>query len=151
GDRLNGQFSLVRMRGTGKRENWLLIKRRDEHPKSGSAAEVAAHRPAGSTRTGVKPAAEPRRGESSPAPEDVEVTNPDKVLYPDGGVTKADVAAYYRAVAPRLFPFLKDRPVTLERLPDGLGKGKPHFWQKNIPASYPDWIPRVELETEQGK
>jgi bifunctional non-homologous end joining protein LigD len=81
----------------------------------------------------------------------VELTNPDKVLYPDDGVTKADVAAYYRAVAPRLLPFLKDRPVTLERLPDGLGEGKPHFWQKNTPASYPDWIPRVELDTEQGK
>ena len=75
-------------------------------------------------------------------PEDVEVTHPDKVLYPDDGYTKADVAAYYRAVAPRLLPFLKDRPVTLERLPDGLGEGKPHFWQKNTPESYPAWIPR---------
>jgi bifunctional non-homologous end joining protein LigD len=73
------------------------------------------------------------------------------VLYPDEGITKADVAAFYRAVAPRLLPFLKDRPVTLERLPDGLGEGKPHFWQKNTPASYPAWIPRVELETERGK
>jgi bifunctional non-homologous end joining protein LigD len=61
------------------------------------------------------------------------------------------VVAYYRKVAPRLLPFLKDRPVTLERLPDGLGAGRPHFWQKNTPAVYPDWIPRVELETEHGK
>jgi bifunctional non-homologous end joining protein LigD len=73
------------------------------------------------------------------------------VLYPDGGFTKADVAAYYRAVAPRLLPFLENRPVTLERLPDGLGKGKPHFWQKHTPPSYPDWIPRIELDTERGK
>jgi bifunctional non-homologous end joining protein LigD len=42
--------------------------------------------------------------------------------------------------------------VTLERLPDGLsGPKAPHFWQKNTPASYPDWIPRVELETARGK
>src|SRR4051794_7181971 len=62
-------------------------------------------------------------------------------------ITKADVATYYQAVAPRLLPFLEDRPVTLERLPDRLGEGKPHFWQKNTPASYPAWIPRAELET----
>jgi bifunctional non-homologous end joining protein LigD len=62
------------------------------------------------------------------------------------------VFAFYRRVSGRLLPFLKDRPVTLERLPEGLtGKDAPHFWQKNTPASYPDWIPRVELETERGK
>src|SRR5262249_3233361 len=85
------------------------------------------------------------------APEDVEITHPEKVLYPDDGITKADVAAYYRAVAPRLLPFLKDRPVTLERLPDALGEGKPHSWQQAPPASYPAWTPRAELETERGK
>src|SRR5205085_7125807 len=46
---------------------------------------------------------------------------------------------------------LENRPVTLERLPEGLAEGGPHFWQKNTPDSYPDWIPRVELETEGGK
>jgi bifunctional non-homologous end joining protein LigD len=85
------------------------------------------------------------------APRVVAVTNPDKLLYPDDGITKADVVAYYRKVAPLLLPLLKDRPVTLERLPEGLGAKKPHFWQKNTPASYPEWIPRVALETEQGK
>src|SRR5262249_36397261 len=55
----------------------------------------------------------------------------------------------YRRIAPRLLPFLRDRPATLERLPEGLGNGRaPHFWQKNTPATYPDWIPRVELPSE---
>jgi bifunctional non-homologous end joining protein LigD len=81
----------------------------------------------------------------------VVITKPDKLVYPADGFTKADVAAYYRKVAPRLLPFLKDRPMTLERLPDGLGAGKPHFWQKNTPATYPDWIPRIELKTQDGK
>jgi bifunctional non-homologous end joining protein LigD len=84
-------------------------------------------------------------------PKEITVTNPGKVLFPDAGITKADVAAYYRTIAPRLLPFLKDRPVTLERLPDGLGAGKPHFWQKHTPDSYPGWIPRVELDTERGR
>jgi bifunctional non-homologous end joining protein LigD len=48
-------------------------------------------------------------------------------------------------------PFLKDRPVTLERLPDGLVEGGPHFWQKNTPDSYPEWIERIELPSETGK
>ena len=48
-------------------------------------------------------------------------------------------------------PVLKDRPVTLEWLPDGLGAGKPHFWQKNTPDSYPPWVPRIELATERGE
>lgn len=85
------------------------------------------------------------------APKEIEVTKPGKLIYPDDGITKADIAAYYRKVADHLLPFLKDRPITLERLPDGLGPGKPHFWQKNTPDSYPAWIPRVEIETERGR
>ena len=72
-------------------------------------------------------------------------------MYPEAGLTKKDVFAYYRKIAGHLLPFLKDRPVTLERLPDGLAEGSPHFWQKDTPASYPGWIPRIELETERGK
>jgi bifunctional non-homologous end joining protein LigD len=53
-------------------------------------------------------------------------------------------------VADRLLPFLKDRPVTLERLPEGVVEGGPHFWQKNTPDHYPDWIARIELATEGG-
>jgi bifunctional non-homologous end joining protein LigD len=48
-------------------------------------------------------------------------------------------------------PFLKDRPITLERLPEGLAEKAPHFWQKDTPDHYPDWIPRIEQETEHGK
>jgi bifunctional non-homologous end joining protein LigD len=48
-------------------------------------------------------------------------------------------------------PFLRDRPATLERLPDGVGGRAPHFWQKNTPASYPAWIPRAELPSVEGK
>jgi bifunctional non-homologous end joining protein LigD len=50
-----------------------------------------------------------------------------------------------------LLPYLRDRPVTLERLPDGLGEAKPHFWQKDTPAYYPAWVPRIDLATERGK
>jgi bifunctional non-homologous end joining protein LigD len=147
GERLNGRFSLVRMRGVGgaKKEHWLLIKGRDEYAKPASATEA---RPADAAK---RVTAKPDVEANGKPPRDIEVTHPDRVYYPDDGVTKADVFAYYRKVAPRLLPFLKDRPCTLERLPDGLGAGKPHFWQKHTPESYPAWIPRADLETERGK
>src|SRR5439155_24974164 len=51
----------------------------------------------------------------------------------------------------RPLPHLHARPATLERLPDGIGSGKPHFWQKNTPSQYPDWIPRIDLPSGAGK
>jgi bifunctional non-homologous end joining protein LigD len=80
------------------------------------------------------------------------VTHPDKVLFPELGITKAEVFEFYRRIAPRLLPHLHDRPATLERWPDGVtGPAAPHFWQKNASAYYPSWIPCVELTTEQGR
>jgi bifunctional non-homologous end joining protein LigD len=143
GEKLKGRFTLVRMdRAAGKKDNWLLIKGRDAYAKPSD--EVKA-------RTNTPHIAVTVAESTENAPRVIAVTNPDKVLFPDAGITKADVSAYYRKIAPRLLPFLKDRPVTLERLPDGLGAGKPHFWQKNTPASYPEWIPRVGLQTDDGR
>ena len=80
-------------------------------------------------------------------------SNPDKVMFPEKGYTKADLLTYYAAVADRLIPHLRGRPLTLERLPDGVGgdKSAPHFWQKNTPAYYPKWIPRARLQDQTGK
>jgi len=72
-------------------------------------------------------------------------------MFPEVGITKGDVIDYYLKVADKLLPHLRDRPMTLERLPDGVGDGKPRFWQKNTPSYYPNWIPRVELPSESGK
>jgi bifunctional non-homologous end joining protein LigD len=78
---------------------------------------------------------------AAPAPRKVEVTNPDKVFWPDSNVTKRDLVDYYRAVGPRLLPYLKDRPLVLTRYPDGIA-GK-SFFQKDAPDYVPDWL-RVE-------
>jgi bifunctional non-homologous end joining protein LigD len=87
-----------------------------------------------------------------PAVDEVKFTHVDRVMFPQAGFTKGDLLAYYDAVAELLIPHLRDRPVTLERLPEGLnGKAAPHFWQKNTPTYYPDWIPRVPLKNEAGK
>ena len=141
GGKLNGRFTLIRMKGgRGKKENWLLVKGRDEFARNEPAETKAP--PVKMKRPTAKPAAT--------GPKKVALTHSDKVLFPDVGVTKGEVFAYYKRVARRLLPYLRDRPVTLERLPDGLGEGKPHFWQKHTPSSYPDWLPRVDLPSEHG-
>ncbi|MFF8828285.1 non-homologous end-joining DNA ligase [Streptomyces sp. NPDC015131] len=78
----------------------------------------------------------------------VDVHRPDKVLFPEDGITKADLADYYRSVAPFMLPQLRGRPLMLERHPDGIDG--PRFMQKDTPDHYPDWVHRVELPKEGG-
>jgi bifunctional non-homologous end joining protein LigD len=71
----------------------------------------------------------------------VRVTHPEKVLFPDDGITKGDLVTYYRTVAPRMLPLVSGRPVTMQRFPDGIGRGG--FLQKQIGRHFPDWFERV--------
>ena len=71
-------------------------------------------------------------------------SNLDKLFWPDEGITKGDLLAYYRDVAPAVVPHLRDRPFTLKRYPDGW-QGN-HFFQKDAPPGMPEWIPTVEIE-----
>jgi bifunctional non-homologous end joining protein LigD len=68
----------------------------------------------------------------------VRLRNPDKVLYPAAGTSKADVLDYYLRVAPWLLPHLRGRPLTLKRYPEGVEGG--HFYEKQSPAHRPDWV-----------
>jgi bifunctional non-homologous end joining protein LigD len=135
------------MHGKGRgKDNWLLIKMKDEQARPESNGKASA------TRKAKRPARTVRSRSTRPPAAGVTFTNLDKVMDPDTGITKGDMIEFYRRIAPRLLPFLRDRPVTLERLPEGLGDGRaPRFWQKNTPASYPDWIARADLPTEDGK
>jgi len=76
------------------------------------------------------------------------VTNLDKVMYPDTGTTKADVLAYYAAVAPVLIPAAANRPATRKRWVHGVGTADAPggmFFQKNLDHSTPGWIPRASI------
>jgi bifunctional non-homologous end joining protein LigD len=76
------------------------------------------------------------------------ITHPEKVLFPDDGITKGDLAAYYTVIAPVMLPHLRGRPVTMERYPAGIGeKG---FWQKDVSKGFPDWLERVEVPKKDG-
>jgi len=67
-----------------------------------------------------------------------ETSNTDKVLFPADGITKGDLIAYYREIAPAMLPHLKNRPLTLHRFPDGINAEG--FYQHDTPDYFPDWI-----------
>jgi bifunctional non-homologous end joining protein LigD len=75
----------------------------------------------------------------------VNLTSPERVLYPDDGITKGDVFAYYERVGPTLVPHLRDRPFTMKRYPHGI-TGEV-FFQKQAPKGMPDWIPTRQFRT----
>jgi len=79
---------------------------------------------------------------------DVEIANADKVLFPKDGITKLDLARYYAKIADTALPHYRDRPLTMQRFPDGIDEDG--FFQKNAPDYFPDWIERVELPKEGG-
>jgi bifunctional non-homologous end joining protein LigD len=76
------------------------------------------------------------------------ITHPEKVMFPDDGITKGDLAAYYEAVAPVMLPHIKGRPITMERYPAGIGKKG--FWQKDVSKGFPEWLGRVEVPKKDG-
>jgi bifunctional non-homologous end joining protein LigD len=78
----------------------------------------------------------------------VRLTNPGKVLFPDDGITKADLAAYYAAVAPAMVPHVRDRPLNLWRWNDGIDGGR--IVQQELPRGAPEWVRRVEVARRRG-
>ncbi len=72
------------------------------------------------------------------------ITHPDRVYFPEPGITKGEVLAYYRDVAPFLLPHLAGRPLVLERWPEGITGQS--FYQKDLPTFVPDWLRRHTME-----
>ncbi len=77
----------------------------------------------------------------------VDVTHPERVLFPEDGITKQDLAEYHATMAPHLIPHLRGRPLMLQRFPNGIGR--PGFMQKDA-SHLPDWVHRVEVRKEGG-
>ena len=178
GSKLRGTWSLVRMGAAAEdgKENWLLIKSRDEHAREGAPAEITALRGESVASGRVIEAVGAAPGEAtwrSDRDEDHEaksaparprrrppvraagpatvagitLTHPDKVLFPEQRLTKRDLARYYEAIADWILPHLEDRPLTLVRCPQGAAREC--FYHKHIDASAPAAIGRVKI-TESG-
>ena len=76
------------------------------------------------------------------------ITHPEKVLFPEDGITKGELAAYYQSIAPCMLPHLRGRPVTMERFHRGIAeKG---FFQKDVSKGFPEWLERVEVPKKDG-
>ncbi|RZJ35916.1 MAG: DNA ligase D [Flavobacterium sp.] len=78
----------------------------------------------------------------------VELTNLDKVYWPKEKITKGDVIRYYNDIADYILPYLKDRPESLRRNPNGIDKQD--FFQKNVAGTVPDWVKTEEIKSESA-
>lgn len=182
GERMHGEWSLVRMKKKARetRDNWLLIKHRDEYARdeeslvpefltsvtSGRAMDAIAGKKPANPRAKKKAAPAPRRkatttptvkssalsdaaGEAAAARHKVRLTSPDRVVFPEQGVTKAMLVAYYDAVAERMLPYIADRPLALLRCPQG-NEGS-CFFQKHDTGGFPAAMKTLEIADNKGK
>ncbi|MFI5333559.1 MAG: non-homologous end-joining DNA ligase [Chlamydiales bacterium] len=116
GKKLKGSFSLVRM--NSEKNEWLLVKKRQNLSRK-SKVEKKINQP--------------------------KLTNLDKVFWPKEKITKGDVLRYYDKIAPWILPYLKDRPESLKRFPNGVDGES--FFQKDV-KEHPDWIETTRIKHE---
>lgn len=76
------------------------------------------------------------------------LTNLDKIYYPADGYTKADILSYYEKVSPYILPYLKNRPLSLLRHPNGIEEEG--FFQKNVGGQSPDWMNKIDIHSDSG-
>ena len=79
----------------------------------------------------------------------VAITNPGKVWWPHEGISKIDIVKFYDGISASILPWLKDRPLTAERCPDGMSG--PCFYQKNFPTGLPAGVPTVPIPSESTR
>jgi bifunctional non-homologous end joining protein LigD len=85
---------------------------------------------------------------AAPPPDRVPVTHPDKLLFPDAGITKADLAAYYAGVADAMLPHVRGRPVSMQVFHEGVER--PGHFMKQAPDYFPKWVKRVVVPKKGG-
>jgi bifunctional non-homologous end joining protein LigD len=120
----------------GRLRHPVFVGLRDDKP----ASEVARERP--------RSVPAPRRAEEAIELEGVRLTHPDRVLWPEVGVTKLELARYYIAIAEWILPHVGGRPLAVVRGPRG--HAGTTFFQKHLAAGMPEAIHSVRLEDEEG-
>ncbi len=78
----------------------------------------------------------------------LQISRPDKLLFPADGITKADLARYYAGVADTMLPHVAGRPVHMQRFPDGIDGEE--LQQKRVPGHFPDWVGRATVPRKRG-
>lgn len=125
--------------GDGQLRHPVFLGLREDKDAGGVARELEAV----VARTASAPARSPR-----PSVLGVTITHPDRVVFPDPGLTKLGVAEYYAAVAPLMVPYLERRPLTVIRCPDGIGSEC--FFQKHVTPSVPKAVSRARVKGADG-
>jgi bifunctional non-homologous end joining protein LigD len=141
--RLVAEVSFSEWTRDGRVRHPVFLGLREDKP----AAEVRIEEP---RRAGASPAAADPPARSAPAGNvvaGVSLSSPDRVYFPDLGVTKRELAAYYETVAERALPGLANRPLTLLRCPEGIDGDC--FYQKQAHASLPDAVARVAVRGDK--
>jgi bifunctional non-homologous end joining protein LigD len=129
--------------------------REDKQPKQvvreepGQQASTENGASNGSPTTMTKRKASKNRGDSAVVIAGVTITNPDRVLYPQQGLTKQDLAAYYESVSDFVLPHVVGRPLTIVRCPSG--QGGECFYQKHVTESVPEAIRGVMVKMKGGR
>jgi bifunctional non-homologous end joining protein LigD len=142
--RLVAQVAFTEWTGDHRLRHPSFLGLRDDK----AVKEVVHERPiktsgaVGSQPTGASGGLRARRSTAQPK---VTLTNPDRLLYPRDGIKKADVAAYYEAVAGPMLRALRDRPLTLEHWNQGIDQ--PSWFHQNIGREGPDWLTVIETPT----
>ncbi len=169
GEKLAGRFHLIRTRGEGRAENWLFFRGKGDGggKDGGKDGDLTEREPrsvlSGRTLEEVAEARDRVWRSNRAASADltaligalpkklssrVKLTNLDKLLYPEQGLTKAAIIAYLAVVAERMLPLCADRPLMLLRCPDG--QHRQCFFQKHVGKGVPDVLRRVPIR-EGGK
>jgi bifunctional non-homologous end joining protein LigD len=76
------------------------------------------------------------------------ITHPEKLMFPKDGILKGELVDYYEHIAGRMVPYLRDRPLHMNRFPDGIGRFA--IQQKRVPESFPSWIARTTVDLHKG-
>jgi bifunctional non-homologous end joining protein LigD len=118
---------------------------REDKPAREVHREEAEDEEAGMAKTRSAPA----KTSGDPTFGGITLTNPDRVYYPDIGLTKLDLARYYEAVAPYMLPYVVRRPISLVRCPEGIDKE--HFFQRHAMKGMSKTIKEVHIAGGESK
>lgn len=150
GEKLRGEWRLIRMAGASAKPRWMLVKADDAHARRGAAGEVTALAPESvktgrdldaiadaapsksKTKNATERKREPAKSRAAPALSP-RLTHPERVYFPEAGVTKAELAAYYAAHADAILRWTSGRPITLVRCPEGVDGER--FVQRHVPRA----------------
>jgi bifunctional non-homologous end joining protein LigD len=127
----------------------VYVRLRDDKRPEEATREGSAHAPPPAPAVAAPAGAVAGADAGGAGARRVTVSNAEKVYFPEDDLTKGDLVAYYREIAPYLLPWLEDRPIVLTRFPDGIhGKS---FFQKDAPEWRPQWLRTATLRSEEGR